>query len=356
MSERNLALSVVGGSGLAAGSGTAAVVVRADLGSDAASIGRVSDRWEDRPDGFNQAVLLVWSGVLEGRLDDIVGKRIAQHLFHLVAAQHLLDYHILGLGQGTAQALLDNIGAELVPRQRTNTPTEGSHDGLSKGRIVEINDILNNVVAKGVLNQNSGMFGDALNQPELLIARGMINASLKDATAMAVSSDFDAVASDGIENELGIFRRQLVQALLNDVIAIEILNKLDDTESKGLDDEMDLLWCIHKLNHLLQSSCAMLIQSNANHVVGCILDEDSPFVVIAELEELLAQIITKWVRHELGDVLVGLRPDHVHLLRVTIVELLLEVTATMLILAKVINLADIGFERHVLVSGHSFIV
>lgn len=353
MSERNLPLSVVGRGGLAAGSGTATVVIGRDLGLNAAAVGCVSNRWEDGADSLNQAVLLAWSGVLESRLDDIVGKRIPKHSLHLLAVQHLLDNQILGRRQSAAQALLNDVGAELVSRQLTDTPTEHLHHGLGEGGIVEINDVLDNVVAKRVLDQNSGIIGDAFNQPELLVARGMIDTTLKNAAAMAVGSNFDAVVSDGIENELGIFRAQLVQTLLNDMVAIEILDKLDDTEAKGLDDEMDLLRSVHKLNHLLQSSCTVLVQSNADHVVGCILDEDGSFVVIAELEELLAQIITKWVRHELGDVLVGFSPNQVHLLRVTIVELLLKVTATMLILAEIIDLANIGFERHVLVSGHS---
>lgn len=77
----------------------------------------------------------------------------------------------------------------------------------------------------------------------------------------------------------------------------------------------------------------MLVKSDAHHILGGVLDKDSSFVVIAELEELLAQIITKRIRHELYDMLIGLEPNHVNLIAIAFFQLLLEIATAVLIFA-----------------------
>ena len=90
----------------------------------------------------------------------------------------------------------------------------------------------------------------------------------------------------------------------------------------------------------------MLVQGDADHVLRRVLDQNSPLVVIAKLEELLAQIITKRVHHELDDVLVCLLPDHGDLARIAFLELLLKIAAAVLILAQRWYFALKIFEAH----------
>lgn len=54
----------------------------------------------------------------------------------------------------------------------------------------------------------------------------------------------------------------------------------------------------------------------------------------------MAQIITKRIRHELYDMLIGLEPNHVNLIAIAFFQLLLEVAAAVLIFAQLINLAS----------------
>jgi hypothetical protein len=166
----------------------------------------------------------------------------------------------------------------------------------------------------------------------------MVNAALQDAAAVTVSANFNAIVPDRIEYELGVNRSELVQALLNDMIAVEILDEVHDAEPKRLDDEMNLLGNADILNHLLESAGPVLVESNPNHVLRSVLYQNGSLVVVAELEELLAQIITKWIHHELDNMLVCLEPNHMHLLRIALLKLFLKIAATMLILAEVINL------------------
>jgi hypothetical protein len=96
----------------------------------------------------------------------------------------------------------------------------------------------------------------------------------------------------------------------------------------------------------------MLVERDTHHVLRRILNQDGAFVVIAELEELLAQIITKGVRHELDDMRVGLEPNHMNLLRIAFLQLLLKIAASMLVLTQFIDLPAEGFKRHILVPRH----
>jgi hypothetical protein len=242
-----------------------------------------------------------------------------------------------------------------VARECTDTTTEHSYKRFCEGRLIEVNDVLDHIVAKGILNKGNRILGDPLDQPNLLLARGMVNAALEDTAAVAVCSDINAMGSDSVEDELSIIGTKLVEALLNDMIAVQVLDELHDAEAKGIDDELCLLWSRHKLNHFLQSSSAMLVQGNSYHVLGSVLYENGPLLIVAILEQLLAEVIAKRIGHQLHDVLVGLEPDHVDLLRHAVLKLLLEVAAAVLILAELIDRAPNLLERQILVPAHSYL-
>lgn len=353
-SQRDLPLSVISRRSLTASRSTAPVIVARDLGLDTASVWRGSNQRQDGTDRFHQAELHVNGGVVQGCLDYIVGEGIAQQSLNLLGSQHFLDNQVPGRGRGASQALLYNVGAELVARELAHATLKHGNDGLGKASLVEIDDVLNNVVSKWILHENSGVLSDARNEPVLLIARSVVDAALQDAASVAVSADFDAVVTDSVKDELGIQRCELVQALLDDVVAIQILDKLDNTETQGLDDEMNLLRRADILNHLLQGACSMLVKGNADHVLGCILYQDGTLIVIAELKQLLAQIITKRVCHELDDVHIGLSPNQVNLLRRALLQLLLQVAAPVLVLAQVVDLTLESLDWCVGVAGHGY--
>lgn len=221
--------------------------------------------------------------------------------------------------------------------QLADTVLEGLNDRLSEDRLVQVNDVLDDIIAEGILNKDSRMLSDALDEPKLLVTRCMVDTTLKNTAAMSVGTNLNTIVAHSIKDELGILGRKSVEALLNDMVAVEVLDELDDSETKGLDDDVNLLRGAHILDHLLERACTVLIERNADHILGSVLNQSGSLIVIAELKELLAQIITKRVRHELNDVLVGFVPNHVDLVRITFLELLLEVAAAMLVLAKLVD-------------------
>jgi len=110
----------------------------------------------------------------------------------------------------------------------------------SERGFIEIKDVLNDVIAEGILHEMETVGSDLANELNLLEARSVINAPLENAASVTVSSDSDAMRTDRIEDELSILSLEMVQALLNDVIAIKILNQRHHLVAQSIDNGLDL--------------------------------------------------------------------------------------------------------------------
>lgn len=161
---------------------------------------------------------------------------------------------------------------------------------------------------------------------------------------MTVCANVDAVVSHCFEDESCIGWGKLVQTFLYHMISIQVLNQINDLVAESIDDSCDLVFSAHKFDHLLQCAGSMLVESDADKFMRGIFDQDGAFVIVAELEELLTEIVAKWVGHKFNDVLIRFQPDHVHLIRVAVLQLLLQEAAAMLVLAQSIDLATKTFE------------
>ncbi len=154
-----------------------------------------------------------------------------------------------------------------------------------------------------------------------------------------MSSYNDAIESDSVEDELRILSGETVETFLDYMVAIQILDQLDNPILQCTNDGLDLLVSGDELNHLLQSASAMLVQGDLDHLGSSVGDEHSTLLVVGEFKQLLTKIISEGISHEFNNMLVGLQEDHVKMLGVVFLKLLLEVPATMLILAQAINFA-----------------
>lgn len=99
------------------------------------------------------------------------------------------------------------------------------------------------------------------------------------------------------------------------MVAVNVLDEIDDPAVQCLDDELDMSRSRNRLNHLLQCAGTMSILRNLHHLGGSVLNQHGALIVGTILEKLLAQVITKRIRHEIDDVLVRLVPNHMDLLR-----------------------------------------
>ena len=79
------------------------------------------------------------------------------------------------------------------------------------------------------------------------------------------------------------------------MVTVEVLNQIDHMILESRDDGLDLLRSGEVLDHLLQGAGAMLVERDLDHLRRRAVDQDGTLAIIAMLEELLAEIISKGV-------------------------------------------------------------
>lgn len=227
----------------ATGVGSKTRLTLLNLALDATSIRSLADGRQDWAHALDEVDTQVWRGELKGSLDDIVAIGVAHHLLKLLGIHELLDHNTLCGHVGATDALLDDIGAELLTRKFGDLASKAKTQWVGKTRFVQVEDVLDNVIAEGILDQMEAIRGDLADKLDLLETGSVVDTALKNAAAVTMSADGDAVLTYGIENKLSILRFEVVQALLNDMIAVQILDKLDNLVGESFDDHVDLLEC-----------------------------------------------------------------------------------------------------------------
>ncbi len=141
----------------------------------------------------------------------------------------------------SAKALLNHVGAELLLRQSSNLPIKRNAERVGEAFLLKVDDVLKDIIAERILHELEGAIGDLVNEPSLLNAGGMVDATLQDTTAMTMSPNHNTVGANCVEDELlkislkyswlaagtiylSVFGRETVETLLNHMIAVEILN------------------------------------------------------------------------------------------------------------------------------------
>ena len=117
---------------------------------------------------------------------------------------------------------------ELLLGQFANLALEALTHGCCEGSIVEIQDVLNHVVAERILYKMETMGRNLANEVDLLEANSMVNAALKNTATMAMGANGDAVLAYSIKDELSLHRLEVVQTLLDDVVAVQILDEINN--------------------------------------------------------------------------------------------------------------------------------
>jgi hypothetical protein len=163
-----------------------------------------------------------------------------------------------------------------------------------------------------------------------------------------MGSDLDQVGSDSIVDELIVVCNELVQAFLDNVVTVEIFDESDDVHRQGVDQGPDLLWLSgrsEEIDHLLHSSSSVHVERNTNEVISNRFDDGRSLFVGRVFEQFLTQVVAEGIRHEFGEMSVGLSEDHVSVSGLAVFQLLLQVSATVLVFAKVEKFAREFFDR-----------
>jgi hypothetical protein len=98
--------------------------------------------------------------------------------------------------------LFDRVGTVLLHAQEADVVGEFSNELGRVAGIRKIQYILHDVVAEGVLHESQGVISYLSNQLRFLWFRRVVETALEDAASVFVTSDFQAMFCDGLENKL----------------------------------------------------------------------------------------------------------------------------------------------------------
>lgn len=289
-----------------------ATIILLDLAGNATTVRSVADAWDDHANILVQRRLELVVGELHGGLNNIVGKTITKEFLENLRDHELADEFATRLIARASNALLNHVGAELLPGQGRDLAVESTAKGLGEARLGQVENVLDDIVAEWVLHESICIADDVIDHLTLLQTISVIDATLEHTAAVTMSAHSDAVSADSLEDEGSVDRREVVQALLNNVVAIEVLNEDDDVVAECLHDELNLLWSGDILNHLLKCASAVLVESDLGHGWRCILNQDGALIVIGALKQLLAQVVAEWIDHELDHMLFDLIENDLH--------------------------------------------
>ena len=121
------------------------------------------------------------------------------------------------------------------------------------------------------------------------------------------------------------------------MVSVQVFDEGHDVHAESVDQRPDLLLLSRlgeEVDHLLDSPRSVHVQADADEITSDRVDDGRSLLFGRVLEELLAEVVAERIRHELGEVAVSLVEDHVSVSGIALLELLLEVSAPVLILAE----------------------
>jgi len=159
---------------------------------------------------------------------------------------------------------------------------------------------------------------------------------------MSVCCHSDTVVSTdySVVDELVVLWLKKVETSLYDVVTVEILNQIDHVTANRFFDQSNLFGCAHALNQLLNGASSVHVLGDIDEVVGHLINNSEPLCTVTKLQEFLTQIIAKGIYHELIDVLVYLLEYYLYDLGVLLLQLLLQESASSLVLRYDVHLSD----------------
>jgi hypothetical protein len=211
-----------------------------DLALNATAVWSLANRWQDGTHNLDEMDTQSRRSKLERSLNDVVAVRVAHERLEFFNVKKLLNQELLGGHLGAADAFLNDVGAKLLLGKLNDFALEAFTHRRSELGVVQVEDVLYDVVTKGILDEMEAVRSDLADEVDLLVARSMVDAALKNAAAVAVRADSDTMFTHCVEDELGLGRLEVIQAFLDNVVAVQILNQVDNLARQGLDDHLSL--------------------------------------------------------------------------------------------------------------------
>ena len=287
-------------------------------------------------DGLDEVAVDLAGGDGERALHHVVGVRVLEELGEVGRDHEFFDDLFPGLVQAAAaelEALFDNVGGELLDGEVGVVALEVLHDHGGRFGLAELQDVLDHIVAKGVLGEREGVDRDVGDDALALGCRGVVDATLQDAAPVAVRGDIQAVFAGGVVDELRLGGVEALETPLDHVVAVQIADELDHAGRQGFDDELDLLARGEGLDELLDGARAVGVEGGRDEagVFGRGLEHLEALLLAASIQHFLDEVVAKRIHHEPQDVVDDFGEDDFDGGRAALIEFPLEEPAAGLI-------------------------
>mmetsp|Transcript_21030 Transcript_21030/g.52946 ORF Transcript_21030/g.52946 Transcript_21030/m.52946 type:complete len:505 (+) Transcript_21030:192-1706(+) len=324
-----------------------------ELGQDALAVRGAAQGGEVGADVLHQLAVQRARGDLQAGLHHVVAVRVLQQPRQLRALHHLAHNLLPDVAQLAAaqlEALLHHVGGELLHGQLRVVAEQLRHDLGAVLRLPQLQNVLHHVVAKWVLAQHQRAARDLRHEARLLRLGRKVDAALQHAAAVAVRGDLHRVRHGRVVDELRVLCAQALQAALDDVVAVKVLDEGDHPGAQRLDDDLHLLLSRQSLDELLHRAGAVRVERHADEVAFLrhTLQHLQALLLRAAVEQLLHEVVTKGVHHELHQVLQHLWQHNLDGFSFALVKLTLQEPAAVLVLRGLHQVAHHLLQRVVL--------
>ena len=229
------------------------------------------------------------------------------------------------------QALLYHIRRELLLSQQKQRPQQLLAYLLIYLQRLQLQHVLNHVVAKRVPHEYLRVLSYHRDQVPLLPGAASVNALLHDTAAVFVTGYLHALLHHGIVDELRVLFLPRLQDLLNHVVAVDVLCQRSHLVLQVTNQQLDLLRLLDYLDDLLDAPGAVGVSAEPHWVLLHSLDDLSELLLAARLGYLLRQVVAEGVVHQVHAAVNHAHEDPVPHFILLLIDLLLQEPAASLV-------------------------
>jgi hypothetical protein len=155
------------------------------------------------------------------------------------------------------KGLLANVGRELVARHGEQLAVQEVDDAATVSRLAVLDHELDDIVAVLILHEDIAVQMELVEEGPRAVLRKMLEASLKDSTAVRMLAELQHLAAEGLHKAQAIGGNAL-QELLNDVVPMRVVDADHDVVR------------LKFTNHI-----ALLLESDVLHSLDMVSDEQA---------------------------------------------------------------------------------
>mmetsp|Transcript_3750 Transcript_3750/g.6632 ORF Transcript_3750/g.6632 Transcript_3750/m.6632 type:complete len:342 (-) Transcript_3750:1825-2850(-) len=155
-------------------------------------------------------------------LNDIIPKRIHHQLSYAICLVQLIEVCLPHPVCAPFQTLLHYIRRELLDGEEAHLADNRFANGVDLVVAADVEDILDDVVAVGVLHKLEGLLNDTTHQVGPSGGVAGVETALDHAAPVAVASDVLDTGGDRIEDKLGVLVWKFEQNALDRVVAMRV--------------------------------------------------------------------------------------------------------------------------------------